>query len=52
MLVEADWVGVADVVRPMLCAMAAGGVFMRQGERCGMVIDRAAATGRAEGRRK
>jgi hypothetical protein len=34
MLVEADWVGVADVadvVRPMLCAMAAGGVFVRQG---------------------
>jgi hypothetical protein len=34
MLVEADWVGVADVadvVRPILCAMAAGGVFVRRG---------------------
>jgi hypothetical protein len=51
MLMRADaW------VKPMLCAIAAGGALMRQGcahatgERCGMVIDRAAATGAVAGK--
>ena len=38
-------VGADAWVRPMLRAMAAGGALVRPGERCGMVIGRAAATG-------